>query len=288
LKGVEMDYRIHHQETYYSDSFLLEGINLLAKDGITVESLIENFSTQLNRLRLEIDMEGLSPYSATPLDHPLKLAAEYMLEEMLLPPFIPYKHGIPIHAPMEYAAKATLSEEDDFSSSYLDDAYNICSLAASSEEYSYAAYMLGFVHTLKVISIADNEKILKLFDANYYAADHIEHSIISDDLWITILLKDPRTIPNAPAHLVKKELYDDIFGKNTKAFESITWIHEGDVYCKLQDLGFTHGEYLKIIEKQTPVCGLFTHRLSDEEFSNLLDINGVINFSNLFDDLIPL
>jgi hypothetical protein len=281
LNGIEMDYRIHHQDNYYTNSFLLEGIKLLNKEGITVESLIENFSTQLNRLRLEIDMYGLSQHPTNPSDHPLRVAAEYMLEEMLLPPFIPYKHGIPVHVPIDYAAKATLSEEDDFYPSYLDDTYNICSLTASSEEYSYAAYMLGFAHTLKIISSAEDDKILKLFEVNYYAADHVDHKIISDDLWRSILLKYPRILPNAPGHLVNKDLYQYIFSKNTRALASMTWMHEHDIYLKLQDVGFTHKEYLKIIETQTPVCGLFAHRLSDEEFSNLLDLNGEINFSDL-------
>lgn len=276
-----MNYRIHHDEKYYTDSFLLEGIHLLAKEGVTVESLIENFSNQLNRLRLELDMEGLNLQPTNQSDHPLAGVAEYMLEEMLLPPFIPYKHGIPVHVPTEYVAKATLAEENDFYTSSLDDANSICSLAASSEEYSCAAYMLGFVHTLKIISNADDEKILKLFEANEYAHEHIDHSIISDELWGSILKKYPRVLQHAPRHLINKKMYESIFSENTKALAIINYMNEQDIYCILQDAGFTHDEYLRILEFQIPVCGPLTHRLSDVEFNNLLDANNEIDFSDL-------
>lgn len=267
-----MPIRIHHKEMAYIGNFVRSGLSQLIEKGITPEFLIDSFPAQLNRLRLEIDMEGLTSLVADPGEHPLKIAAEYMMAEMLLPPFMPSKHGIPVHVPIEYAAKACMNEWDDFHPGYLDDPYSICSLIATSDEYAYAAYMMGFPHDVRIIEHATPDQIKNLAEANGHGLYFIMQDLISKELWMEVGIRQPHYLKSMPAECINKEYLSKIFAKNHMAIRDLEFNSDETILASLLNYGFSSEECFEIFLDQHGIRAEHVTGFNENQIIELMDM----------------
>ena len=266
-----MTIRIHHKDMVYKESFVLSGLEQLIEEGITTEFLIDSFPSQLNRLRLEIDMEGLSSHIPTIGEHPLNIAAEYMMAEMLLPPFNLSKHGVPIHIPVEYAARASLSEADEYHPGFLDDSYSICGIIASSDEYAYAAYMLGFPHQVRVIEKATVEQIIALAKDNVYGLEFFSPDLVSKDMWLDIVLECPHYIEIMPSEYISKDYLEKLFTVNASAIIDFPEKSDITIMEYILGYGFTKDEYFNILLSQNNVAARHLKGLNENQILKLLE-----------------
>ncbi len=215
--------RIHKR---YDDSDALKamkfGLACFHREGVTAESIIDQFPAQIRRIALEMDMGVIvSEHIRGENDHSLMMAAEYFLEEALSYPLMPEKYGIPITLPREYVAYLANKEENP-EDEYPDiKEYTALSLLRDSDEYMMSALLSGFMGHVRKVVRASSEEIDALITKKARSLIHIDHSLVTDHMWQRAVIADPAVITFLPKHCDRLKYLKMACANNIYAFDQI-------------------------------------------------------------------
>lgn len=200
------------QYSYEDKSIVSLGLSCLKESGMTAQWYVDNFSHQLKRLKLEIDMgiQDKDIRTALPEEHPLIPVAELFMEMQLLAPYDPELFGIPVNLPSNFVGLACTKNQIDFEGGGQigNGDFTIFDLAMSSEEYSLAAYKHGFPYELKLINSASYDDIMHIAVGNPAAILYINRELITSAHWKSAMISDFSYIAS---HVPAESIDPDIF-----------------------------------------------------------------------------
>lgn len=193
-------------------SIVRYGLYCLKESGMTAQWYVDNFATQLKRLKLEIDMgiENRNIRIALPEEHPLLPVAELFMEMQLLYPYKPELCGIPVNLPSNFVGHVCAKNEGDFEGGGQigNSGFTIFDLANSSEEHSLAAYKHGFSYMLKSISSASYDDIMQIAVGNPAAILYIDSKLITPAHWKSAMISDfSYVVSQVPAEAIDPDVF---------------------------------------------------------------------------------
>lgn len=262
------------------------GMACLQKAGITTSTLIDNFPAALGRIKLEMDM-GIIPAKHVAWDdeHPYTLAAEYLLEELLSPPFLPEKYGIPIVLPAEYVAFLALSDESDYiHGCHTPDENSAIQLLMESDQYMMKALLMGFDSSLKKIKQATHEDLALLANKRPFSLQHISQDIVPDSIWLQALKNDPSVYILLPDKLRNIDHLIMACEHNPCAFMSITSADFEFLPRFMRTSAKNYREIVKLISTQCEVQSSIYQSLNDDDFIREMSCNTRVLNINIFEN----
>lgn len=196
-----MQTRLHKEYDCGDEIYAIRyGLACLKRDGITAESMIDQFSNKIKRIALEMDMGAVTTMH-TPLesDHPYLFAAEYFLEEMLSYPLLPEKYGIHIKLPDAFVAYRAIREENGYNHGAINfTGDNAVSLLKNSDDYMMAALIEGFDSSVRTVQRASPEAVYMLACKNPLALSQLNPELIPETIWMQAIITNAATITFLP------------------------------------------------------------------------------------------
>ena len=267
--------RIHKR---YENSEALKtmkfGLACFSREGVTAESIIDQFPAQNRRIALEMDMGVIiSEHIRGETDYSLIMAAEYFLEEALSYPLMPEKYGIPINLPREYVAYLAHKEENP-EDEYPDiKEYTALSLLRDSDEYMMSALLSGFMGHVRKGVRASSEEIDALITKRARSLAHIEPSLVTDEMWQRAVIADPSVMTFLPKHCDKLKFLKMACANNIYAIHKIQSENQNYLADIMEESDPLRVFIIDMAKTQRYGIGEILMNCTDEEFLEIAMFN---------------
>jgi len=267
--------RIHKS---YEDSEALKamkfGLACFSREGVTAESIIDQFPAQIRRIAIEMDMGVIvSEHIRGENDHSLMMAAEYFLEEALSYPLMPEKYGIPITLPREYVAYLANKEENPEDEYPVIKEYTALSLLRDSDEYMMSALLSGFMGHVRKVVRASSEDIDALITKRARSLVHIDPSLLTDQMWQRAVIADPAVITFLPQHCDTIKYLKMACANNIYAFDKIRSENERYLADLMECSDALRAFIVDMAKTQAYGVGEILRSCTDDEFLEIAMFN---------------
>ncbi len=266
------------------------GLKSLENQGITAAYLMNTYPDQISRLSDELMTSPELTHPPEKHEDPLRVAAEYMLEEMLLMPYEPIKHGIPVTLPARYFLGLVRDEGHDVwqwheSESESEDEFPdtpiLNAIGHHDELYKLSMFMDMTEPHPRVVSISPEELRRLIFTAPE-RVKHVSPHCIPDDMWIDVITIDPSMIEHIPEHL---NLIDHLIHLSKIKHDGINEINGKWLWVKMQEDPDLRHAVFDIVRQNKIRNPYFYGGLDDQQFiESIIERPRMIYLSKLFEE----